>query len=668
MVGPSDFSHYNVYRSDSYDGPYILLTSSETTAFDDDTAVPGNTYFYQITSVTVGGDESDPSDPISITYQSSDTVVNIGSIGPQNVIVVYRDADSESEEAANRYKSMHNLSDEQLVPIPCSSREIVDSYSEFQTEVENPIIEAISSSSSDLLGRVIYAIVLMPKVPGGFDDGEDVISSTSRLSRMFFTFDSSEKYLDNPLYDRKVFKRFDSSDADFSYIVTRIDSPLAAITNTWFDNIELANSQLLINGEFFFDAYSAYQGDQAIDYESDLLDFRNSLFEDIGLTINETVRVDPYRDALISKVQNDSFFWGWGADRGSLSFFDSSANIRAFFYNADFDGANSIRDIDSRAWPVLAIRQGYIATAGSMSDPGIENFIRPEPFFNALFRGATMGEAFMFSQPKLNTPISCFGDPLSRFVFPLTFDDRELVPQDQAWSNINECFAKSCINIFRKNTILKEARDLIVSGDDPDVTLDLAKVFNRLGKIFEEPDWKNDYVNLANAMFNLAVIRNQTNYGSFYPRINDYLERTNTTIPEITVDAIINDEVKNTISEDFLYEEGTWEFTFELEHEQGAFAFYHFELDVATDQDFDDIIFSFDTFNDDTNWFFERSKNNFEQMNSNGVTSNFAGLNIKYESRDGEELDRGRYYYFRVRQKDQLTDFPYRTFREVIYR
>lgn len=668
MAGPSDFSHYNVYRSDSFDGPYVFLSISETTAFNDTTAVPGNTYFYQITSVSVGGSESDPSDPISITYQSSDTVVNIGAIGPQNVIVIYRDADSESEDAANRYKSMHNLSDDQLVPIPCSSREILDSYSEFQTEVENPIIEAMTSSSSVLLDRTIYAIVLMPKVPGGFDDGEDVIASTSRLARMFFTFDLNEKYLDNPLYDRRVFKRFDSADADFSFIVTRIDSPLASITNTWFDNIELANSQLLINGDFFFDAYSAYQGSQAIAYESELLDFRNGLLNDVGLNIKETVRVDPYRDALISKVQNDSFFWGWGADRGSLSFFESSANIRGFFYNADFDGANSIRDIDSRAWPVLAIRQGYIATAGSMSDPGVESFLRPEPFFNALFRGATMGEAFMFSQPKLNTPISCFGDPLSRFVFPLTFDDRELIPQDQAWSNINECFAKSCINIFRKNIILKQARDLIVSGDDPDVTLELAVVFNRIGKIFEEPDWKNDYVNLANAMFNLAVIRNQTNYASFYPRINDYLEETNIIIPEITVDAILNENVKETISEDFLYEEGTWEFTFDLEHEQGTFAFYHFELDVSADVNFSEIIYSFDSFNDITNWFFEKSENDFQPMDFNGVTSNFAGLRIRYESRDGEQLDRGKYYYFRLRQKDQLTTFPYRIFREVIYR
>jgi uncharacterized protein (TIGR03790 family) len=667
-MGPSDFSHYNVYRSGSFAGPYVFLASTATTSFEDTTAIPGNTYFYQITSVDLYGNESDPSDPISITFPLSSQTVNLASIGPENVIVVYREADSESEDAATRYQSLHGLAGDQLVEIPCSSREILDSYADFQTEVENPIIEALTGTSSPLVNRIVYAIVLMPRVPGGFRDGNDVISSTSRLPRMFFTFDSEEKYLQNPLYDRKTFKRFDELDADTALIVTRIDSPVAAVTNQWFDNLSIANSQLLINGTFYFDAFSAYQGNAAAEYETELLEFKDDLLQRLGTPIVDTIRVDPYQDALISKVEDDSFFWGWGADRGSLSFFRASANIRGFFYNADFDGAETMRDIDARTWPLLAIRQGYIASAGSMSDPGIENFMRPDPFFSALFRGATMGEAMLYSQPRLNTPIACFGDPLSRFTFPLVFDSRDLISQDQAWQNINECFARSCINIFRKNVILKEARDLIVAGDDEDVTRDLARPFNRLGKLFEEPDWKTDYVNLAIAMYNLVVIRNQTAYEEFYPGINDYLTRTNTIIPEITLDVLINENTKVTVEEQFLYEEGTWEFTFELEHNPGTFAFYHFEIDISTDADFDEILFSRDSFQSVRNWFFEREENQFVQMGVNGVTSNFAGFRIRYESQDGEQLERGRYYYFRVRQKDQLTIFGYRNFREVVYR
>jgi uncharacterized protein (TIGR03790 family) len=596
----------------------------------------------------------------------------VTAIQTENVVVVYRQADSESEDAATRYQSLHDLESDQLIEIPCSSREILDNYAEFQSEVENPILDALTASGSPLVNRTVYAIVLMPRVPGGFRDGADIISSTSRLPRMFFSYVTDGKYLPNPLYDRKDFKRFDEDDSDIALLVTRIDGPVAAVTNQWFDNLSIANSQLLINGGFYFDAYSAYQGSDAAQYESDMLAFRDDLLQRLGVDIIETVRTDPYRDALISRLQDDSFFWGWGADRGGLSFFSSSANIRGFFYNADFDGAETVRDIDGRTWPVLAIRQGYVATAGSMSDPGIDNFLRPEPFFNALFRGATMGEAMLYSQPSLNSPIACFGDPLSRFAFPLEFDDRELIEIDRAWQNINECFARSCINIFRKNVILKEARDLIVSGDDEDVTRDLAFVFDRIGSLFEEPDWKTDYINLANNMYNLVVIRNQTRFSEFYPRINDYLARTEIVVPEITLDAIINEESRNLVEERFIYEQGTWEFTFELEHTPGTFAFYHFEMDVATDENFTNIILSRDSFQSAESWFFETQENEFTPMSPNGVTSNFAGFRIRYESQQNEDIDetleRGRYYYFRVRQKDQLTIFGYRNFREVIYR
>ena len=345
----------------------------------------------------------------------------MASISAENVLVVYRQFDSESEDAAFRYQEIHELSNDQLLEIPCSSIEILDSYADFKSEVENHIVDALTSSSSPLINRSIYAIILMPKVPGGFIDDNDIISSTSRISRVLFPFDSEEKYIQNPLYYRRVFKRFDEEDANVAFICTRIDSPLASITNKWLDNIQLANDQLLVNGVFFFDAYSAYQGEEAQSYESDLVSFRSNLLESLGLTVFDTTRVDPYRDALISFVENDSFYWGWGADRGSLSFFRESANIRGFFYNADFDGAETIRDIDANTWPLLSIRQGYISTAGSMSDPGIGNFLRPNPFYQTLFRGATIGEAMIFSQPRLNTPIACFGDPLYKLSFPLFF-------------------------------------------------------------------------------------------------------------------------------------------------------------------------------------------------------------------------------------------------------
>ena len=166
----------------------------------------------------------------------------------------------------------------------------------------------------------------------------------------------------------------------------------------------------------------------------------------------------------------------------------------------------------------------------------------------------------------------------------------------------------------------------------------------------------------------MVADKNQTNFERFYPTLRDYLITTNSIVTDIFLDTLNNNVVKESIPADNVFEEGSWNFDFSLEHTPGTFAFYHFELEISLDEDFDDIIIQKDSFNNIDGWTFENSENKFKQLTSNGLTSNFAGKTVRYTSQTGENLERGIYYYFRIRQKDQLTDFPYRVFREVIYK
>tara|TARA_B100000614_G_scaffold262903_1_gene299904 strand:- start:75560 stop:77338 length:1779 start_codon:yes stop_codon:yes gene_type:complete len=592
----------------------------------------------------------------------------MADFGPEHIIVVYRDTDSESLEFAERYQEIHGLADEQLVAVPCSSREVLDTYTDFQTEVENPLKSALSDSGSDLLDRTVYAFVLMPRVPGGFRANDEVISSTSRLSRLYSSF---EPGLNNPLYDPKVFRRYQESDNDIAYICSRFDTPQAAITRNWFDNTQRAIDQLFVSGKFFMDSYAAIFASGAEQYEQELVSFETGFMNRLGIDTRTTVRVDPYVDPIIPKLDDDSFYWGWGTEEGSLTFFGTSTNIRGFFYNADFTGAETMRNIDARNWPLLAIRQGYVATAGAMSNMSIDAFLRPFPLFNALFRGARMGEAMLYAQPKFDTPMAMFGDPLLQYTFPLAVESTTFVDEDVAWMRAADCCAQSVITMFRKSNILMDMRNDFLSGDDVDVQLELSRLANRLGKTYEDPSWRNDYINLVRAFFDIVVQRNKTFYPAHYPTLNDYLDETDGVIPEIILD-VLNDEIfKATISEEHLYEEGTWEFEFDLEHpNEEDFAFYQFELDISTDIDFDesDIVLSKRSEDSVRGWFRQNEDDVYEQMNINGVTSNFVGKNVKYVNQPGEKLERGKFYYFRIRQKDQLTTYDYRTFREVIYR
>tara|TARA_B100000614_G_scaffold262909_1_gene300771 strand:+ start:234281 stop:236047 length:1767 start_codon:yes stop_codon:yes gene_type:complete len=584
---------------------------------------------------------------------------------PANVIVVYRDTDTESQEFAEKYQAIHNLEDEQLVAIPCSNIEVLDDYATFQTEVEDPINTAMTTSPLD--SRTIWAIVLMPKVPGGFYDGNDIVSSTSRLSRIGHSYSGNKKSL-NPLYDRKTFKRFDNDDADFALICTRFDSPFAAITQQWFDNSEIALRQLFVTGTFYFDPFSAIHQAGAEQYETDLLFFQDGLLPRLGLPTQTTLQIDPYIDPIIPQVRNDSFVWSWGADESSLSYFKETATLRGFFYNADYDGAATIRDIDSRRWPILALRGGYVATAGHMSNPGIDGFLRPVPFFDALFRGASMGEAMLYSVPHLNWTTAFFGDPLLKYIFPEIFDDTTLIDFRKIWPLMVDCESQSIINIFRKTNLIKSLRDTIIAGDDVQTSLDLAFPINRLYQEFNAQTWKNDYTNLSKAMVKIVTAKNQTAFPRFYPNLRDYLLTTDTNVTEIFLDTLNNDTVKATIPADNIEPEGSWDFEFILEHDPGTFAFYHFELDISLDEDFDEILLSKDSFVSVIGWTFQNSEDEFEQLGGNGLTSNFAGKTVRYTAKESEKLERGTYYYFRIRQKDQLTNFPYRTFREIIYK
>jgi hypothetical protein len=55
----ADLAGYNIYTSDSYDGRYMLIGSSDYNNFIDYDAVNGETYFYAVTAYDYNGNESE---------------------------------------------------------------------------------------------------------------------------------------------------------------------------------------------------------------------------------------------------------------------------------------------------------------------------------------------------------------------------------------------------------------------------------------------------------------------------------------------------------------------------------------------------------------------------------------------------------------------------------
>jgi len=322
------------------------------------------------------------------------------------LLIAYRENDSDSELLADYYLSKYDLDGSSKVAVPCSLNEILPNYSDFQSEVENAIKAAVSSDTS--------IIILGMNVPGGFYDDGDIISSTSRISRINHTF--SKKML-NPLFDRKELYTYDNGALSIALICSRIDGPTLESAKFIIDNGVNLKNQRYMNGAFILDPYAQITNSKEEQYREDLLYAANNSIPRTNVRFVSTILTDPYLDPVIPYLQHDSIYWGWFQDRSTESFFRNNDTQRIFFYNADFDGAFKIRDLSSEMWCGLALNGGYATCAGAMSNPTTEGYLRPTPFVESLLKGMSIGEAYILSSLYLDWTIALFGDPLNIVLF-----------------------------------------------------------------------------------------------------------------------------------------------------------------------------------------------------------------------------------------------------------
>ena len=622
------------------------------------------------------------------------------AITKDNFIVVYIYGNLDSEDFANYYINTYSIDttnidpsassgttangiywqvDGQKVGIQSAITSEVLTEDQFVTNIEEPLQAALETP--ELENRNIWGIVLGYKVPGGYYDSnpsnEDIISATSRLSRINHTFSSKTP---NPLFGRQVFSRFDASDAQSLMIVSRIDGPSVLFTKRVVDKADNLNKQKFANGTFYIDPYSDRANTGAEDYSYLLLDFKNNLLPDLNLNQWSTTFQDPYIDPTIPFVEGDSFMWSWFSDRASPAFFQTSSAIRVFSYNADYDGAEEVRSDVGKRWPYLALDAGYVATAGSMSNPTIAGFLDPNSFYYSLLRGATIGEAFYFSIPHLDWTITLFGDPLATVSFPgVEIVEEEVINEHVVWEIMSKDVASSAAHLYKKKLELEEvAHDVVdlttLESPSIDDNLDYALLVYPANNLFlKSQEWQGSIKALIERLFNFTTER----YVSLAedtsnPTINQYLSDQGFRVSQLLADIMRG---TREIDEEFIYPEGWWEFEFTLEDDNpNEFTNYHFLLEVSADESFSNILINKDSLGI-ASWTYEKEKESFVPLTFTGVSSSYIGRKVRYTSRFDslisldEYLTRGETYYFRITQYNVSTGVTYtpRIFTNIIY-
>lgn len=616
-------------------------------------------------------------------------------INSNNFIIIYNKDNPESEEFAEYYALKHNMltvsentslnngltGDDiswevngQMVGIGCSNTEILLSESDFNKYLLTPLCDAISTSDQ-LQNITIWGIIIGYNVPGGFYSGENIISSQSRLSRVNHSFLSKTK---NKLYNRSIFKRYDSDDSQISLICSRIDAPNLVIAKEIIDNAKIVIDRTFVNGKMYIDPYSDQQGDDAETYTEMLINFKDEFAPNLNIEIFSTNYLGSYIDPSIPYVLNDSFIWSWFSDRGSDSFFQYSNTPRIFFYNADFDGAESVRDIQSKRWVTLSLKGGYSSCAGSLSNPGIDGFLNPSSFFNSLNRGSTVGEAFLFSCPYLDWTIGLFGDPLVVCSFPSSVvEDEDIIDEHFAWEEMSISLAKSVSHLYEKSQELSEVRKKILDliSENRIVEVDLLYPSNDLFESVNDISMRSQFQKITDSLFDFPRKRYYfKSSNSLAPNINTYLEDHSFKVSSL-LSSISNSSI---ISSENIFNEGWWRFEFEMQDDISDYINYNFILYVfENEEDIDSLSQAvvFSNSNEGVGWKYEIFKDNFITIPFNGISSSYVGRKIRYESvfdellGVNEYLERGKTYYFVVKQINTLNseETSNRIFQQIIY-
>ena len=158
-----------------------------------------------------------------------------------------------------------------------------------------------------------------------------------------------------------------------------------------------------MNGTFVFDPYSNLTGSDADSYRDDLLYFYDNVLQEANVPFVSTSIAEAYFDPVMPYLQHESMYWGWFTDRGTSTFFRDTDTQRIFFYNADYDGGFTIRNISDERWCGLALRTGYSSCAGAMriSESSLIAILNP-PIARSSSCSAFLKSAIFITQLFLN--------------------------------------------------------------------------------------------------------------------------------------------------------------------------------------------------------------------------------------------------------------------------
>ena len=125
------------------------------------------------------------------------------------------------------------------------------------------------------------------------------------------------------------------------------------------------------------------------------------------------VREDRTRELFpVGACPRTAIYCGWYSVKKYVDAFDFVDGAIGY-HIASFE-AVSLRDPNSSQWCPAMLKDGITATLGPVAEPYLHAFPEPKAFFQELFNGSCLVEAYYRTKPFNSWQLVLIGDPLYR--------------------------------------------------------------------------------------------------------------------------------------------------------------------------------------------------------------------------------------------------------------
>jgi uncharacterized protein (TIGR03790 family) len=583
------------------------------------------------------------------------------NITPEKVLFCHREGDPDSLDLAMYYKYYRGVPLENNIALPCSLDQTI-TEAEYIYQIRDPIIAALDElevGSDGHFRKDIWVIILGYHIPNFYTDAYGQrIPIASRVQRIREPY--TGKVL-NHTYNKQIFEYFTDEDIDNFFITAVMDGPSVSAVKAMMNSAIVAQNSDVITGKVYLDPYGQRLLPDHLAYRDELYNFQYDYLPYLGLDYEVTA--ESAFDPTFRSFLGDAFYWGWFTPYCPRSIFSTVATNRIFMYNADSQAAANIRSVgatESIAWCNVSqqILPAYAASAGATEDPGIDAYLRPEPFFRALHLGATLGEAFMSSSKYLDWKIILIGDPLLSVTFPLQAPpdpygpassppsgnvpgvvEGDLLESSQVSQSIKDRIEDSMAYRSRAAAIAVSAVNRVVDSEDENEN---ALLLNPLVQ------WREELLRQEADIYSRSISKWFTYTAqSNRSTINGWFDTNCQKTTQAFADSLL-EYTNSTIQTEYVYsEDGFWSVTFYYIHPIRTAEKVHFELQIL-DYLTSEVVFQTSTLSNSTGWEYESRTNKFTAM-TDGFFSSHSGRRARYSAPEENYLSPLEIYRVRWR-------------------